>query len=153
MATTMDLTVGQAWAMAIGYGDAHRIVAEHRLTEGAVQAWVDAALAEAVRVASRDERAAGLAEALDEYRDAIVEELREAAAAAAEIDPTHEGITLAEEAVRDIARERGLSRQPAARAALDEGVDAWSRGVIPEALWPEVLAAAESHLRALSGGR
>jgi hypothetical protein len=63
------------------------------------------------------------------------------------IDTTHEGIWLAEEAVRDIAREANCARADAARIALD-GLDAWHHGVIPPEDWPAVIEAARSHLDA-----
>lgn len=63
-------------------------------------------------------------------------------------DTIHEGITLAEEAIRDIMREDRCTRVEAARIALD-GVDAWSHGTIPHDLWPAVVDAAVSQLRAI----
>lgn len=56
------------------------------------------------------------------------------------------GLTLAEEAIRDIVRERGVTRAEAARIAL-AGMDAWVSGSVPPNRWPTVLAAAEQHLR------
>lgn len=64
------------------------------------------------------------------------------------MDTTHEGIRLAEEAVRDIAREERCGRVRAARVAL-AGMSDWERGTIKDALWPEVLVAAASQLRAI----
>lgn len=69
------------------------------------------------------------------------------------IDPINEGVTLAEEAIRDAAREQGgLDRAAAARAVLAEGLDGWQRGVLPAEAWPEVLRAADSHLTAVARG-
>jgi hypothetical protein len=64
------------------------------------------------------------------------------------IDTTHEGIWLAEEAVRDIAREANCTRADAALIALD-GINTWSHGDIPRDLWDAVTDAATSHLRAI----
>lgn len=65
------------------------------------------------------------------------------------LDPTHEGIYLAEAALREIARETGIGdRVWGARVALHELGD-WQRGVIPADLWPAVLDAAESQLRGI----
>ena len=66
------------------------------------------------------------------------------------MDTIHMGIMLAEEALRDIQRETLTDRAGAARLALAEGMDTWSRGDISEALWPEVLDAARSQLSAIS---
>lgn len=69
------------------------------------------------------------------------------------MDAINEGITLAEEAIRDAAREQGgLDRAAAARAVLAEGLDGWQRGVLPVEAWPEVLRAADSHLTAVARG-
>ena len=67
------------------------------------------------------------------------------------MDTIHMGIMLAEEALRDIQRETLMDRAGAARLALAEGMDDWSRGDISEELWPEVLDAARSQLSAIGG--
>lgn len=66
-------------------------------------------------------------------------------------DTTHTGIALAEEAIRDIARENNCDRKQAACIALREGLGSWGRGYLPEREWPAVLDAAESQLRAVAG--
>ena len=64
-------------------------------------------------------------------------------------DPIHDGITLAEEAVRDIARETGCTRAESARMAMCE-IESWSRGVVAPELWPATLDAALSHLSSIA---
>jgi len=64
------------------------------------------------------------------------------------VDTIHIGITLAEEAVRDIARETHTDRPTAARIAL-AGISDWQAGHVPAALWPDVLGAASSQLCAI----
>lgn len=61
------------------------------------------------------------------------------------MDAINEGIWLAEEAVRDIERETGCTRVDAALHAM-QGMKTWSRGVIPESMWPATLDAAWQHL-------
>ena len=64
-------------------------------------------------------------------------------------DPIHAGITLAEEAVRDIARETGLTRAESAGMAAAE-IDTWLRGTIAPELWRATLDAALSHLSGIA---
>ena len=64
--------------------------------------------------------------------------------------PIDAGIDLAREACADVRRERRVSQRKAARIVLAEGTGAWSHGAALADAWPAIVAAAESHLRALA---
>jgi hypothetical protein len=64
--------------------------------------------------------------------------------------PIDAGINLAREACADVRRERRVRQREAARIVLAEGMETWSHGAALADVWPAIVDAAESHLRALA---